>query len=125
MIEKYKFYKYDDCLKLDIDDLISWLETAAAASCGCGLPTVEETEESYIIKHVAPGRKKEDFKVEVEEKAILTISYKDYFQSWTLPALTISDEDIEASYEAGILIVKIKKPNKKASSFKKMLITVK
>ncbi len=82
---------------------------------------IKETEDEFAIELAAPGLKKEDFKVNVHEKA-LTIStqkektdteekenytrkeysYSSFSRSFKLPQ-TIDIEKIEASYADGIL----------------------
>ena len=88
---------------------------------------IKETEENYGIELIAPGFKKDSFKVEVHERN-LTISVeekteteeksetflrKEYsFDSFTrtfrLPA-TVNSEKIEASYQDGVLHLTIPK----------------
>lgn len=82
---------------------------------------IQETETGFELELSVPGRKKEDFNVEIDEH-ILTItseakkeeevkgenytrkefSYSSFKRAFTLPE-TINEEGIKASYENGIL----------------------
>lgn len=82
---------------------------------------IRESETDFTIEVAVPGKRKEDIKVEVE-KNILTISseeqtqheeinerytrrefvYGSFRRSFTLPK-TVSDDQIQATYEAGVL----------------------
>jgi len=82
---------------------------------------VRETETEFVIDVAVPGKKKEDIKIEVD-KNVLTISseeqtqheeinerytrreftYGSFRRSFTLPK-TVSDDQIQAAYEAGVL----------------------
>jgi len=82
---------------------------------------IQETETGFELELSVPGRKKEDFNVEIDEQ-ILTItsetkkeeevkeenytrkefSYSSFKRSFTLP-VTVNEEGIKASYENGIL----------------------
>ena len=86
---------------------------------------IKEDETSFVLDLIAPGRKKEDFKIEVEND-LLTISseqsnevvdekeenkvkytrkefsFSSFKRSFTLPE-TINVDSIKASYENGIL----------------------
>jgi HSP20 family protein len=88
---------------------------------------VMEKDDSYLVEVAAPGLKKEDFKVNLDndiltissEKEIKTenrdgrftkkeFSYSSFERSFTLPNTTEA-EKIEAKYENGILGIKIPK----------------
>ena len=105
---------------------------------GDWLPAVNviDNEDNYEIELAAPGFKKKDFKVsiengalfisaetkkeEVEEKKNFTrkeFSSKAFSKSFTLPE-NIVEEDIVAKYEDGVLKLMLKK-NKKALPPKK------
>jgi len=81
---------------------------------------VSETETSYIISILAPGREKAEFNVSLENSCIRVFleskeigdnafmqSAFDY--SWRAPK-NIAAENVSAEYEAGILKVTITKP---------------
>ncbi len=101
------------------------------AGVGFNVPAVniKENETSFEITLAAPGKKKEDFNIELEEN-ILTISsektekkseenkdekytrkefsYASFKRSFTLPE-TIDEENIAASYDHGVLAIRIPK----------------
>jgi len=82
---------------------------------------IQDNEISFELELSVPGRKKEDFNVEIDEQ-VLTItsetkkeeevkdgsytrkefSYSSFKRSFTLPE-TVNEEGIKASYENGIL----------------------
>ncbi|MCP4975807.1 MAG: Hsp20/alpha crystallin family protein [Maribacter sp.] len=82
---------------------------------------IKETEKDFELELAVPGRKKEDFKIEINEN-VLTISTesnteenveKDYYtrreftyssfkRAFTLPE-TIDEDNIKANYDNGIL----------------------
>lgn len=90
---------------------------------------IRETEQAFVVELAAPGRKREDFKVEIHDK-VLTITsenkqqkeekdaqgkytrrefgYQRFQRSFTLPEL-IAEESIKAQYEAGVLQIEIPK----------------
>ena len=92
---------------------------------------IKEDETSFVLDLIAPGRKKEDFKIEVEND-LLTISseqsnevvdekeenkvkytrkefsFSSFKRSFTLPE-TINVDAIKASYENGILSLNLPK----------------
>jgi HSP20 family protein len=88
---------------------------------------ISESAESYHIELAAPGLKKQDFKLSMEDK-VLTISveqraentdnnrkynkreysYSSFVRSFTLPELA-DDSRIEAAYEDGVLKIDIAK----------------
>lgn len=104
---------------------------------------VLEKENEYVVELAAPGMKKGDFDVQVEE-GLLRIkaesqqekeekeddgqymrrefSYQSFERSFTLPE-HVDSEHIEASYEDGVLTVQI--PKKEVSVEKRKLIDVK
>ncbi|MGH1335819.1 MAG: Hsp20/alpha crystallin family protein [Aureispira sp.] len=91
---------------------------------------IKNLEEAFAIELAVPGYKKEDFKVEFE-KGNLTISakkeereedtttednfthkeftYSNFERSFNLPEDGVDVEGIKATYEAGILTVKVPK----------------
>lgn len=92
---------------------------------------IKENEHQYSIEVAAPGFVKSDFAIELD-KGLLSISAKkveqkeeeiqgythqefvssEFKRSFTLPEGTVNVEKIEASYEAGILMVSIPKKEK-------------
>jgi len=99
---------------------------------------IKETEENYGIELIAPGFKKESFKVEVHERN-LTISAEEktdseektetflrkeytfgsFTRSFRLPN-TVNSEKIEASYKDGILHLTI--PKKEEAKVKEPIL---
>lgn len=89
---------------------------------------IRETENAYAVELMAPGLKKEDFNIELDND-LLTISsevkkgtteqeegkytrkefaYSSFRRSFTLPE-TINAEDINAAYQDGILKITLPK----------------
>ena len=89
---------------------------------------IKETDDSYELELFAPGNKKHDFNIDLDE-GLLTISaefqsesqseelgkytrkefsYASFRRSFSLPD-TVKEEDIKASYEDGILKIKLPK----------------
>ncbi|OYQ43405.1 molecular chaperone Hsp20 [Flavobacterium cyanobacteriorum] len=88
---------------------------------------IRENEDSYLVELMAPGMKKEDFNIELDND-LLTISseikhennhengkytkrefmYSSFRRSFTLPE-TVKEEDINASYQDGILKITLPK----------------
>ena len=127
---------FDDLFSRDIFD---WTDKNFS-TLGSNLPSVnlKETEDKLEVELAAPGMKKEDFKVEVDNNTLFISSekkeereekrkkdnyirkefnYQSFYRSFYLPEY-IDENKIEASYKDGILHVAIaKKPgeNKKAT----------
>ena len=89
---------------------------------------IRETDNAYEVELSAPGKKKEDFSIEIDND-LLTISsefktennteeegkftrrefsHSSFRRSFTLPE-TVKEEDIKASYEHGILKISLPK----------------
>jgi HSP20 family protein len=89
---------------------------------------IRETDKTFIIELAAPGMKKEDFRVELQDN-ILSISsekkedrqqndnekytrqeffYQSFRRTFTLPK-TVAEDKIEAKYEDGVLKLNIPK----------------
>lgn len=74
--------------------------------------TLNEKDGTYFISVIAPGIKKEDFNLSVEN-GVLSLTFKDRRNKeqklfWNQLG-TISEDSIEAKYEAGILYIEVKK----------------
>jgi len=89
---------------------------------------VRENEDEYNIEVAAPGLKKDNFKVEINN-SILSISYEDeskkeveeqnytrkeftynnFCRSFSIPRTEVDDSKIDASYKDGILTVRLQK----------------
>lgn len=104
-----------------------------------------ETEQEFKIEVAAPGLKKEDFKVEVED-GILTISseakqekeekdkegrytrrefsYSSFKRSFTVDEESVDTEKIEAKYDNGVLNIHVPKKNVQVVEKKAKTITI-
>ncbi len=101
---------------------------------------IKETENSYLVELMAPGMKKEEFNIEIDDD-LLTISsevksektegeegkftrrefsYSSFKRSFTLPE-TVKDEEINASYENGILKITLPKKEKALPKAKRLI----
>lgn len=102
------------------------------SDAGTTLPAVniKESEDSYDVEMAAPGMKKEDFRIELDNN-ILTISsekrdeyeeggekekysrkefsYQAFQRSFSLPKEVVDEDKIEASYRDGVLHLSIPK----------------
>lgn len=118
---------FDDFLNRDLSD---WSNSNYSTS-GTTLPAVnvKETPENFIVEMAAPGMKKEDFKVELNNN-LLTISseqkqeneqqendrytrrefsYQSFQRSFQLSGNAVDVENIQAKYENGVLHLTIPK----------------
>ncbi len=118
-----------------VKDFFDWNDRNFA-KMGSTLPSVnlKETEKNFMIDLAAPGMKKGDFKIELQN-GILTVksekkeeteekdkegnflrrefSYESFTRSFTMPD-NVKEDDIVASYKDGILNIKIGKKEPKA-----------
>ncbi len=115
-------------------DWFDWSDKNFSA-LGSTLPSVNvrETENDYAIEVAAPGLRKEDFKLELEN-GVLTINgerreekesgekgkytrkefnYTSFSRSFRLPVEDVEDEQIDANYNHGILNITL--PKKQAA----------
>jgi HSP20 family protein len=114
--------------------MINW-GTSNFSTSDTTLPAVniKETENNYEVEMAAPGMKKEDFKIELDNN-ILTISsekseeshegdgkerysrrefsYQAFQRSFTLPKEVVDEDKIEAHYKEGVLQLTIPKREK-------------
>jgi len=130
---------FDDFFTRDIFD---WTDRNMTA-IGNNLPSVnlKETDNKLIVELAAPGLKKEDFKVEIDNSILLIssekqeekqdinkkedyvrkeFSFQSFLRSFTLPDYA-DESKIEATYKDGILHVAI---NKKEGAKRKALKTI-
>ena len=81
---------------------------------------VRETDTAYEVSIVAPGLKKSDFEVVLENNLLVisherqadgaqALSQASFKYNWRTPE-DIVGEDVSARYEAGILVVTVNKP---------------
>ena len=101
---------------------------------------IRETDNAYEVELSAPGKKKEDFIIDLEND-LLTISaefksenqteeqgkytrrefsFSSFKRSFTLPD-TVKDDDIKASYEDGILRIRLPKKEEALPKPKRMI----
>ena len=101
---------------------------------------IKETENSFLVELMAPGMKKEDFNIELDND-LLTIStevkaektegedgkftrkefsFSSFKRSFTLPE-TVKDDEINASYESGILKITLPKKEEALPKAKRLI----
>jgi HSP20 family protein len=102
---------------------------------------IKETDTSYVVELAAPGKRKEDFNIELEDN-VLTISteakseneekdnagkytrrefsYSSFKRAFTLPD-TVNDFEINASYENGVLHITLPKKEEALPRPKRMI----
>ena len=111
-------------------DLWNWgLNNNSVTNTTIPAVNIKETPENFVVEVAAPGMKKEDFKVELDNN-LLTIksertnewenkegekysrrefSYQSFQRSFQLPAQVVDADRIEAKYESGLLHLVIPK----------------
>jgi HSP20 family protein len=126
-----RFWDDDDFFNRN---LLNWA-TSNFSDAGSTLPAVniKETDNSYEVEMAAPGMKKEDFKIELDNN-LLTISsekteeqqeggekekysrrefsYQSFQRSFSLPKEVVDEDKIEAHYREGVLHLSIPKKEK-------------
>ena len=118
---------FDDAFTRDIFD---WTDKNFSAA-GSNLPSVnlKETDDMFEVELAAPGLKKEDFKIEIDNNMLMIssekeeskeesrkkdnyvrkeFSYQSFFRSFYLPE-NMNENKIEAAYKDGVLHVTIPK----------------
>jgi len=111
-----------------------WFDSSLASWRGEGtsLPAVNirETDDTFEIEMAAPGMKRDDFKIELDNH-VLTISserqnteeqnekqsaftrkefsYQSFQRSFALPESKVKSESIQAKYKDGILMISVPK----------------
>lgn len=112
-----------------IDELLKpdWLGGIQNFNTNVPAVNIKETDTSFGIELAAPGKKKEDFNIEIDHN-VLTISsenklekeetegkytrrefsYSSFRRAFTLPE-TVNTENINATYENGVLNVALPK----------------
>lgn len=104
-----------------------WLKDAHTQHQKASFPAVNirEQDEAFVLEVVAPGLKKEDFTVSLEEN-ILSISYEadkgaegkwvkrefvpaSFNRRFELPKKGVDADSLQASYEQGILRIQLPK----------------
>jgi HSP20 family protein len=114
-----------------IDELLKpdWLGGMQSFNANVPAVNIKETDTSFGIELAAPGKKKEDFNIEIDHN-VLTISseekaekeekdtegkytrkefsYSSFRRAFTLPE-TVNTENINATYENGVLHIALPK----------------
>jgi len=113
--------------------LMNWgLSNFAEANSTMPAVNIKETDNAYEVEMAAPGMKKDDFKIELENN-MLTISsekseerredgkdkfsrrefsYESFQRSFNLPKEVVDEDKIEAHYRDGVLQLTIPKKEK-------------
>lgn len=129
---------FDDMFKTD------WLGgTTNVNRIGTSIPAVniQETEDAFMVEVAAPGKTKEDFKIELDND-VLTISseeqkenevtendgrytrkefsYSNFNRAFSLPE-TVESEKIGASYNNGVLEITLPKREEAKVQAKRMI----
>lgn len=113
---------FDDFFTNDVSNLFEKVSTLPAVN-------IKEREKDYMIEIAAPGFKKDDFEIELDNNVLIVSSnkkeekvedkhnytkrefnYSEFKRTFTLPE-TVDMQDIKAEYKEGILELMIaKKP---------------
>lgn len=124
--------KRDSVIPSLLSDLLDreWFPMPSSSFDGQSLPAVNirETNDAFALELAAPGMKKEDFKIDLDQR-VLTVSaerkeekkeekdgkytrrefsYHSFRRSFTLP-LSADPEKISASYKDGVLHIEVAK----------------
>ena len=113
--------------------MINWDTNFSNSDSTLPAVNIKETENSYKVEMAAPGMKKQDFKIELDNN-VLTISsekseesqegngnerysrrefsYQSFQRSFTLPKEVVDEDKIEAHYREGVLQLNIPKKEK-------------
>jgi HSP20 family protein len=101
---------------------------------------IKETKDDFVVEVAAPGMKKDDFKIEIDNNLLVIssekeenkeekvegeftrreFSYQSFKRSFTLPK-TIEDGKIEAKYHDGVLNIKLPKKEDAKEKPKKLI----
>jgi HSP20 family protein len=124
-----------------IDELLKpdWLGGIQNFNTNLPAVNIKETDSSFGIELAAPGKTKEDFNIEIDHN-VLTISsevksekeetegkytrkefsYSSFRRSFTLPE-TVNAENINATYENGVLHVSLPKKDEALPKPKRLI----
>ena len=101
---------------------------------------IKETKDDYMVEVAAPGMKKDDFKIELDNNILVIssekerrneekeegqftrreFSYQSFKRSFTLPK-TIEDKKIKASYKDGVLMIALPKKEEAKEKPKRLI----
>lgn len=128
----------DDMLKAD------WFGgTTNVNRLGSNLPAVNilETEDNFRVEVAAPGKKREDFNIELDNEILIISSevkkeeettekqgrftrkefnYSNFKRAFSLPE-TVNNDNITASYENGVLMITLPKKEEAKVQPKRMI----
>jgi HSP20 family protein len=118
-----------------------WMSGMERMNLNVPAVNIKETDSSYVVELAAPGKKKEDFNIELEDN-VLTISsearsekeekdnqgkytrrefsYSSFKRAFTLPE-TVNDHEINAGYENGVLHITLPKIEEALPKPKRMI----
>ena len=124
-----------------VDELFNQDRRVRTSSISSTTPAVNliEQDTQFLIELAAPGNKKEDFEIEIED-GILSISssnkedntseketftrhefsYNSFRRSFTIPE-SVDNSSIEASYSEGVLLIKLLKLEEALPQPKKLI----
>ena len=124
-----------------VDELFNQDMRVRTSSISSTMPAVNiiEQDTQFLIELAAPGNKKEDFEIEIED-GILSISssnkedntseketftrhefsYNSFRRSFTIPE-SVDNSSIEASYSEGVLLIKLLKLEEALPQPKKLI----
>ena len=125
-----------------VDELFNQDRRVRTSSISSTTPAVNiiEQDTQFLIELAAPGNKKEDFEIEIEDE-ILSISsssnkedntseketftrhefsYNSFRRSFTIPE-SVDNSSIEASYSEGVLLIKLLKLEEALPQPKKLI----
>lgn len=119
-----------------------WFDTANMGFNDSTMPAVniKETKDDFEVEVAAPGMKKDDFKIELDNNLLVIssekeqkneeqaegeftrreFSYQSFKRSFTLPK-TIEDKKIKASYKDGVLNIILPKKEEAKEKPKRMI----
>ncbi|MFP4469546.1 MAG: Hsp20/alpha crystallin family protein [Bacteroidales bacterium] len=117
-------------------------DNANAGFANSTMPAVniKEGKDDYMVEVAAPGMKKDDFKIELDNNLLVIssekqqeheekkegeftrqeFSYSSFRRSFTLPK-TIKEEDIKATYKDGVLSITLPKKDEAKEKPKKQI----
>ncbi|WP_340074846.1 Hsp20/alpha crystallin family protein [Leptobacterium sp. I13] len=126
-----------------IDEFLkpAWFDNSQEFGVNVPAVNIKETETDFSLELAAPGKKKEDFVIEVDDN-VLTISseskkesdekdeegrytrrefsYSSFKRAFTLPE-TVDEEKINAGYEEGVLKVTLPKRKEALPKAKRLI----
>ena len=123
-------------------DLFDWSGRESGLRDSLPAVNIFEKDASFELEVAAPGMKKEDFTVELENDTLVIsaeletkneekdesghytrreFSYRNFKRSFSLPERTVRGEDISATYRDGVLYVSIPKSEEARTKPKRII----